>query len=83
MHSVQVVIRNPYPWSFQISTLSGAGRPNMRHARIQQRKEPLDFVKAKITHCLVLVQLKKTNPDTTEQEGPMPIDRSPESWHIG
>ena len=55
----------------------------MRHARIQQRKEPLDFVKAKFIHCLVLVQLKKTHPDTTEQEGPMTLDRSPESWHIG
>ena len=43
----------------------------MGHARIQQRKEPLDFVKAKIIHCFVLVQLKKTHPDTTEQEGPI------------
>ena len=54
----------------------------MRHAWTQERKEPLDFVKAKIIHCLVLVQLKKTHPDTTEQEGPMTLDRSPESWHI-
>ena len=49
----------------------------MRHGRIQQRKEPLDCVKAKIIHCLVLVQLKKTPPDTTEQDGPMTLDRSP------
>ena len=54
----------------------------MRHARIQQRKEPLDFVKAKIIHYLVLVQLKMTHPDTTEHEGPMTLYCSPEYWHI-
>ena len=42
----------------------------MRRVRIQERTEAQDLVKAKIIHCLVLVQLKKTHPDMAEQEGP-------------
>ena len=32
-------------------------------------------------HCLAPVQIKKTHSGTTEQEGPMTLDRPPESWH--
>ena len=41
----------------------------MRHLRIQERTEALNPEMAKIIKCLVLVQLKKTTPDITEQEG--------------
>ena len=55
----------------------------MRHAQIQERKQPLNFVKALIIRCLELNQLKETHSDTIEQESPMTLDRSPEIENAG
>ena len=42
----------------------------MRHVLILEKTEALNPEMAKNIKCLVLVQLKKTCPDMTEEEGP-------------